>query len=219
MRVFKQVRALALCFAILAPVASNAETRLSEKNDPGVLLSAEIDAILTQDHKAIKRSGGFLARLFKGTPKQPDIYYDEAWVNALPVASGDANWQCLTEALYFEARGEDVTGQFAVAEVILNRVDSGRFPGSVCKVVNQGSGGAKHKCQFSYTCDGLAEAVHEPEAWEQVGKIARLMLDGAPRRLTHGATYYHNAGVSPGWSRKFKRVAEVGPHFFYRVNG
>jgi spore germination cell wall hydrolase CwlJ-like protein len=85
-------------------------------------------------------------------------------------------------------------------------------------VINQGSG-ERHQCQFSYNCDGRAETISEPAAWDQVGKIARLMLDGAPRSLTHGATYYHNAGVNPSWSRDFERVAQVGPHFFYRVNG
>ena len=75
----------------------------------------------------------------------------EAWLMAQPVPEGDADWQCLTEALYFEARGESLEGQIAVAEVILNRVDSPLYPRSVCGVVKQRGGGG---CQFSYVCNG-----------------------------------------------------------------
>ena len=75
----------------------------------------------------------------------------EEWLMAQPAPEGDAEWQCLTEALYFEARGESLEGQIAVAEVILNRVDSPLYPRTVCGVVKQRGGGG---CQFSYTCDG-----------------------------------------------------------------
>lgn len=67
--------------------------------------------------------------------------YDKSWLATQPRATGGAQFQCLAEALYFEARGESLQGQFAVAEVIMNRVDSPRFPGSICGVVNQGTGG------------------------------------------------------------------------------
>ena len=72
--------------------------------------------------------------------------FTRAWLDARPPARGDAEWQCLSEALYFEARGETVKGQFAVAEVIMNRVKSARFPGPVCGVINQGTG-KKYQCQ------------------------------------------------------------------------
>ncbi len=129
--------------------------------------------------------------------------------------SGDAEWHCLAEALYFEARGESVEGQVAVAEVILNRVDSVAYPDSVCSVVAQGSGGSGG-CQFSYRCDGLSDAIAERGAWAEVGRVARAMLDGAPRDLTDGATHYHSQGVSPSWSRAFPRTASIGAHLFYR---
>lgn len=138
-----------------------------------------------------------------------------AYLATLPKAEGDAQWRCLAQALYFEARGESVEGIFAVAEVILNRVDSGRFPDTVCKVVNQGTG-KRYQCQFSYTCDGYAETIREPRAWRKVGKIARLMLDGAPRELTDGATYYHTRAVKPRWASKFAHTADIGAHRFYR---
>ncbi|NIY99431.1 MAG: cell wall hydrolase [Rhodobacteraceae bacterium] len=142
--------------------------------------------------------------------------YDRAWLASQPEASGGAQFQCLAEALYFEARGESLKGQFAVAEVILNRVDSPRFPNSVCGVINQGTG-RKYACQFTYTCDGLPEHISEPAAWDRVAKVAKAMLSGAPRALTNGATFYHTHAVRPSWSRKFTKTASIGDHFFYRA--
>ena len=92
-----------------------------------------------------------------------DVEFSRNWVDDLPKASGGDEWRCLAEALYFEARGETVKGQFAVAEVILNRVKSERFPGSACGVINLGTG-KKYQCQFPYTCDGYKEVIKEPRA-------------------------------------------------------
>ena len=144
----------------------------------------------------------------------PELLYDARWLDARAPVEGDATWRCLTEALYFEARGEGARGQFAVAEVILNRVDSGRFPDTVCAVIRQGTG-RKWQCQFTYTCDGLPETVYDRRSWATMGKIARLALDGAPRSLTHGALFYHARYVSPSWSRVFYRTASIGEHHFY----
>jgi spore germination cell wall hydrolase CwlJ-like protein len=124
-------------------------------------------------------------------------------------ASGNEQWRCLTEALYFEARGENDRGVFAVAEVILNRVDSPAFPGSVCGVIGQAG-------QFSYRFDGASDAIRDQASWDRVGRVARLMLDGAPRTLTGGATYYHTTAVRPAWARRFAQTAQIGPHLFYR---
>jgi spore germination cell wall hydrolase CwlJ-like protein len=137
------------------------------------------------------------------------------WLMAQPAPEGDAEWQCLTEALYFEARGESLEGQIAVAEVILNRVDSPLYPRTVCGVVKQrGSGG----CQFSYVCSGKTK-LREKEAADLAGRIARAMLDGAPRLLTGGATHFHTRGVKPSWSKRFSRTASIGAHLFYRQPG
>lgn len=162
-----------------------------------------LDALLAAPaRKPLKRGGA-------------SVDYSRNWLQSQPAATGGPEWRCLAEALYFEARGESVKGQFAVAEVILNRVDSARFPGSVCKVINQGTG-RKYACQFTYTCDGKKEIISEPRAWERVAKVARAMIDGAPRRLTDGATYYHTKAVRPSWSRKFARTTTIGVHHFYR---
>jgi len=162
--------------------------------------------------------GGIFKDMFRPkAPKAPSqITYSRSWIDARPeVKRTDEQWQCLAEALYFEARGESVKGQFAVAEVILNRVDSASYPGTLCGVIKQGTG-RKYQCQFTYTCDGIAEKIHERDAFERVGKVARLMIDGAPRVLTDGATHYHTKAVNPNWARKFPRTATIGVHHFYR---
>ena len=137
------------------------------------------------------------------------------WLMSQPEPSGDAEWQCLTEALYFEARGESLEGQVAVAEVILNRVDSPLYPRTVCGVVKQRGGGG---CQFSYVCHGKTK-MREKQAADLAGRIARAMLDGAPRVLTDGATHFHTRGVRPSWSKRFARTASIGAHLFYRQPG
>ncbi len=128
--------------------------------------------------------GGIFKDMFrpkKDAAAPSNISYTRAWIDARPkVQNTDPQWQCLAEALYFEARGESIKGQFAVAEVIMNRVEHGYYPDSLCGVIKQGTG-RKYQCQFTYTCDGVAEKIHEPEAFERVGKVARLIIDGAPR--------------------------------------
>ena len=156
-----------------------------------------------------------LEQMIAANNKAGNIEFTRSWLANQPAASGGDQWRCLSEALYFEARGETVKGQFAVAEVIMNRVKSTRFPGSICSVINQGTG-QKYRCQFTYTCDGYAEVIAEPKAYAQVAKIARATLDGAVPAITDGATYYHTTAVKPRWSRVFTRTAKIGVHLFYR---
>jgi len=136
-------------------------------------------------------------------------------LDAMPPASGDKQWKCLSEALYFEARGENLWGQMAVAEVILNRVDSERFPDSVCAVIKEGSG-RLNRCQFSYYCDGKAETISDFTAYGRIQKLAAMMIEGRARVLTDGATFYHADSVSPSWSTAFEQTAIIGDHIFYR---
>jgi len=143
------------------------------------------------------------------------VQFSRSWLDAQPKAAGNAHWRCLSEALYFEARGETVKGQFAVAEVIMNRVKSARFPGNVCGVINQGTG-KKYQCQFTYTCDGNPERIGEPRAYDRVSKVARAALDGRAPELTKGATHYHTTAVRPRWSRVYTHTASIGVHRFYR---
>jgi len=201
-----------------------AEVRLSESNDPTALIDDRLMSLLTGERDALSRLNAAQLDRLSSLPettrfKRVDhiaVTYSQSWLDALPPSKGGSAWQCLTEALYFEARGESVKGQFAVAEVIMNRVDSAAFPNSVCGVVQQGTG-RKHQCQFSYTCDGHPEVINEPKALARVGKIARLLIDGARRELTKGATHYHTKAVSPNWARVFPKTATIGVHHFYRM--
>ncbi len=153
--------------------------------------------------------------------KKTEISYSRAFIDSLPKVKAEkrtAEWECLAEALYFEARGESVRGQFAVAEVIQNRAEHSAFPGSVCGVINQGTAsGRKYQCQFTYNCDGLSDKIRERAAYERVGKVADLVLAGAPAQLTDGATHYHTKAVNPRWARVYERTATIGVHHFYRM--
>lgn len=146
-----------------------------------------------------------------------DVSYSLDWVDTQPKATGGEQFGCLAEALYFEARGETVKGQFAVAEVIMNRAKSALFPDTVCGVIKQGTG-RRYQCQFTYTCDGYKDVIAEKQAYARVSKVARAVLDGYAGNLTDGATYYHTKAVSPSWARRFTRTAAIGVHYFYRRN-
>ncbi len=138
-----------------------------------------------------------------------------------PVAQGasEEDLACLAEAMYFEARSENIAGKVAVAEVILNRRDSHLFPDTVCEVVHQGYNPVSprlHRCQFSYYCDGKPEAVGNWEEYESIRALAWGMLRGGTRPLTAGATYFHATYVRPSWARKMEEVRTVDTHVFYR---
>jgi spore germination cell wall hydrolase CwlJ-like protein len=124
--------------------------------------------------------------------------------------------KCLTEVVYFEARGEAVRGQIAVAQVVLNRAFSGFYPNTVCGVVYQN----KHRhlaCQFTFACDNNRDVVKEPEMWERAKKIAKAMLDGQiwlPEVAK--STHYHAYWVRPSWVNEMKKMYKFGVHTFYR---
>ncbi len=212
-RVCAVLTTLIFCFS--APV--HADMVVSTSNNPTLELGQTLNNLVALEQRSISGlSGNQLKKLVERPRNIPSFAarFDRNWLDAQPKVTGDAQWACLTEALYFEARGESMKGMFAVAEVILNRVDSRVYPDTVCKVVNQGTG-ERYRCQFTYTCDGLAETIREPAAYERVGKVADLMLRGAPRTLTQGATYYHTKAVSPRWSRVFDRTVTIDDHHFY----
>lgn len=144
-----------------------------------------------------------------------DAFLTRKDVAKVKVMSRSKEWHCLAEALYFEARGESFRGQVAVAEVILNRVDSKRYPNSICGVVQQGQS-RRNACQFSYNCDGVANRIGEKGVFEDLGKLAWVMMRGRERTLTDDALFYHNTSVRPRWSRKLVRTTRIGDHIFYR---
>ena len=124
--------------------------------------------------------------------------------------------KCLANAIYFEARGEEVRGQIAVAQVVLNRAFSGYYPDDVCGVVYQNS--HRHlSCQFSFACDGNREVVNEQNAWERATRIARDTLDGKLWLAEiDRSTHYHASYVRPSWVRTMKTMHKLGVHTFYR---
>lgn len=203
----KLFRHLAMLLAVIAAHSAAANTLEDRLKDLAVAHEASIGSLKDQDVRKLAR--GYV-------PSDENGIYSKAYLRTVPVVAGGPEWRCLSEALYFEARGETVMGQFAVAEVILNRVDDPKFPDSICGVVNQGSGRGKYRCQFTYTCDGKLEIIGNKVAWATVGKVARLSMQLAERPLTKGATYYHTDYVSPSWARKFERLATIGVHIFYK---
>jgi spore germination cell wall hydrolase CwlJ-like protein len=123
-------------------------------------------------------------------------------------AARKAEEECLATAVYFEAKGEPRRGQLAVAQVILNRMHSGRFPATACGVVRQ-------RGQFSFVHGGrLPAAPRGSAAWRTALSIARKELDGKAERVAANALFFHARGVSAGWHAV--RVAQIGNQVFYR---
>tara|TARA_R100001369_G_scaffold39212_1_gene65258 strand:- start:95 stop:604 length:510 start_codon:yes stop_codon:yes gene_type:complete len=138
------------------------------------------------------------------------------------VGSAKADDQaCLTEAVYFEARSESFVAQLAVANVIIERVKRDGYPSTICGVVRQGKyrGGkpVRHKCMFSYWCDGKPEIIANTRAYGVVSNVSKLAMQGVIVAHTEGATHYHATYVEPYWifSPNFVNLGQVGNHIFY----
>ena len=130
--------------------------------------------------------------------------------------------ECLSLNLYHEARNESTAGQVAVGQVTLNRVESSRFPDSVCGVVQQGiyRGGypVRDRCQFSWFCDGLSDNPYDILAYNRSVEIAQWLLFTNPwlPDFTDGSLFYHAEYVLPKWSRVKKKTMRIDTHIFYR---
>jgi N-acetylmuramoyl-L-alanine amidase len=122
-------------------------------------------------------------------------------------AVGDPQTDCLAKAVYFEAKGEPLDGQLAVAEVIMNRAKSGRFAGTYCGVVKQPS-------QFSFVRGGGFPPIVNQAMWRQAIGVAQVAMNGLWESTAPNALYFHAKRVSPNWGKQ--RVAAVGNHIFYR---
>ena len=131
----------------------------------------------------------------------------------------EKQFQCLAEAVYFEARGETYRGQVAVAQVVLNRVKSKLYPSTICGVVYQNQS-RRNACQFSFACDGIPERINEPKAWATAKEVSEKVLRGDVY-LTEvaNATHYHANYVRPVWARQMKKMTTIGLHIFYRFRG
>lgn len=156
----------------------------------------------------------FAPALAAPLPEKPEISSEK------PVyRSYNKEIECLTAAIYFEARGEPVRGQNMVAQVVLNRVESAYYPDTVCDVVYQNAH-RKNACQFSFACDDLPDAFAERPAHRMARKIAIFAFNcddacKASRGEIAQSTHYHADYVAPFWSKKLQKTGKVGSHIFY----
>jgi len=130
---------------------------------------------------------------------------------------------CLAQAIYHEARGESREGQLAVANVIINRALSKKYPSTICGVVFQNADKGRYKCQFTFACDGRSDMGRERTAWNRSIKMAEdafyeFQRGERPGVVPNSTLYYHTTAVAPRWSHTFNRVAAIGSHVFYATN-
>jgi len=128
---------------------------------------------------------------------------------------------CVALNIYFEARNEPTKGQIAVSQVVLNRTRDSRFPNDPCSVVYQAkktkSGKIiKHKCQFSWYCDGLSDKPKDYDAFRWSYSIAKFVMSGHSIDLVHGSTHYHTIHVNPEWNITKVKTTRIGRHIFYK---
>ena len=123
---------------------------------------------------------------------------------------------CLALNVYHETRGSPMSEGYAVSHVVLNRVAHDRWPDDVCSVVKQGYSKGKHKCQFSWYCDGKSDTPYEKKAWALSQLIAQDVLDGTVPDNTGGATHYHAHYVNPYWAKTLTETVSLKTHKYYK---
>jgi len=144
-----------------------------------------------------------------------DVYYPK-----------NTDLDCLAQNIYFESRSESQADQIAVGQVVLNRVKSPKYPNNVCEVIRQGptynwteNFPVKHKCQFSWYCDGKSDNIKDISAWRHAKAIAGVLLsmpDMVPN-VVEDATHYHAHYVKPHWADYLEKVTRIDGHIFYRI--
>lgn len=133
-----------------------------------------------------------------------------------PIRPGATPLECLTQAVYYESRGEPREGQVAVAQVVMNRVNSGRYPASVCAVVFQGAD--RPGCQFSFACEGNRQGGGvNPASWARSQAVAQEVLAQSSRANSAptGADHFHADYVQPKWAGQMQRLVQIGRHIFF----
>ena len=130
---------------------------------------------------------------------------------------------CLALNVYHEAKNQSLSGQIAVAEVVMNRVADSRYPNNVCDVVKQGltyrwnpGFPIRNKCQFSWYCDGKSDVAKEKDAWEEALSVAKGVYHGYLDAYLEGATHYHAYYVNPSWAETKTYITRIDDHIFYR---
>jgi spore germination cell wall hydrolase CwlJ-like protein len=136
---------------------------------------------------------------------------------------------CMALNIYYESRSSNLADQYAVADVVLNRVEDTRYPNTICEVVKEGeqdsNGNMKrHRCQFSWYCDGKSDNPQDEESWKRAQSVAwDIVKWNTFRGITEGSTHYHTTYVNPRWNKSRKgwnitRVGRIGAHIYYRWN-
>jgi spore germination cell wall hydrolase CwlJ-like protein len=141
----------------------------------------------------------------------------------------DSQIECMAQNVYHEARSQGTAGRLAVIAVTSNRVQDSRYPNTICEVVKQGPHRpswkgtgelipVRHRCQFSWYCDGKADTVHNTELYNEIRDLSALVVRGdiTVIDLTEGATHYHADYVSPDWAKTKTKTIEIEDHIFYR---
>lgn len=181
---------------------------------------------------SIALAGSSNANTFTNNPPVGQLYTEKSNPEAY----------CLAQNIYWESSIDNLAGQAAVADVVLNRVENKKYPNTICEVVKQGPvreswktkkdanlpdneriyNPIRNRCQFSWYCDGRSEDVQSPEEnpkWRLAQEIAYKMIKfDYLRGISEGATHYHATYVSPEWSKEYTIVGRIGLHIFYRQN-
>lgn len=183
-----------LAAASVAPVVLSqptvSGTPVADTQTP-VVIAPEMEAQAAPAPEPVRASS--LADLVAATPMPDEI---------------DEELRCLAGAVYFESRSESLAGQLAVAHVVINRAESGRFPRTMCGVVYQ-------KSQFSFVRGGQMPPINTAHRqWRNAVAIAQIARDGNWDNAAPGALFFHARHVSPGWNRP--RIAQIDNHIFYR---
>ncbi|RWC78786.1 MULTISPECIES: cell wall hydrolase [unclassified Mesorhizobium] len=217
-------------------IAAAFHAREDKKPDPGV--PAMLAALVNNDHPDVlatayaqsepdyAKASPFEALLQDEQPNSgrfipPMAKGDHAWIqNPLPASVfSKPEQKCLANGIYFEARGETVRGQAAVAQVILNRVRNPAYPNSICGVVYQNDSWF-NRCQFSFACDGRKKRIDNPVAYKTAQDIGMAVTAGKIFIPEVGSsTHYYANYVHPGWARTMQKMTKIGLHIFYRTYG
>lgn len=224
------VKWIVVCAVVLGVVAGAPfiEGRVTSQNETLQVRKQAEEFVLASSAGALPDLEDF----FQKTPEQRDREVARRYQTFAPVHFENADrlmgdHACLARAIFYEAGHERVSGQFAVAEVILNRVDHELYPNTVCDVIYQGTDretglsiyGTRKSCQFSFTCDGAEDTAPRGRAWAQSEAVARHVLLRLAPPVTEGATHYHADYVSPVWAPRLVHTRTIGAHIFYRFPG
>ncbi len=193
-------------------------------NSSNMLLAQNLAALRTSEDVREQKYQVIRASMMTAVdPMNPPVVADHP-IKVAPAAAfafaahSQNDSDCLTQAVYYEARGEGLDGMRAVAQVILNRVRHPAYPKTICGVVYQGAY-LRTSCQFSFTCNGAMARPVEAWAWRRARQVADAALGGYVMTAVGTATHFHTTSVAPGWGDNMVQVATIGSHIFYQFRG